>query len=215
MHLRGRRNAGLAAVSGERCGRGCEAGGETYNGPLRAGWRIIRAERDKGSAGMEQGSPVVGIVIGSKSDWPVMRHCAETLEGLGIPCESKVLSAHRTPDKLAGYVKGAKGRGLKVLIAGAGMAAALPGAVAALTPLPVFGVPMEGPTLKGLDALLSMVQMPGGVPVGTLAIGKAGAINSALLAASVLALSDGDIAKALDDYRARQTAAVDEDPESS
>jgi 5-(carboxyamino)imidazole ribonucleotide mutase len=136
-------------------------------------------------------------------------------EGLGILCESKVLSAHRTPDKLAEYVKGAKGRGLKVLIAGAGMAAALPGAVAALTPLPVFGVPMEGPSLKGLDALLSMVQMPGGVPVGTLAIGKAGAINAALLAASVLALSDGDIAKALDEYRARQTAAVNEDPESS
>jgi 5-(carboxyamino)imidazole ribonucleotide mutase len=164
---------------------------------------------------METESPVVGIVIGSKSDWPVMRHSAETLEGLGILCESKVLSAHRTPDKLAEYVKGAKGRGLKVLIAGAGMAAALPGAVAALTPLPVFGVPMEGPSLKGLDALLSMVQMPGGVPVGTLAIGKAGAINAALLAASVLALSDGDIAKALDEYRARQTAAVNEDPESS
>ena len=164
---------------------------------------------------MEPGSPVVGIVMGSKSDRPVMRRCAETLGGLGIPCESKVLSAHRTPDKLAAYVKGAKGRGIKVLIAGAGMAAALPGVVAALTPLPVFGVPMEGPTLKGLDALLSMVQMPGGVPVGTLAIGKAGAINAALLAASVLALSDGDIAKALDDYRARQTAAVDEDPESS
>ncbi len=163
---------------------------------------------------MEQGSPVVGIVMGSKSDWPVMRHCAETLEGLGIPCESKVLSAHRTPDKLAAYVKGAKGRGIKVLIAGAGMAAALPGAVAALTPLPVFGVPLEGPTLKGLDALLSMVQMPGGVPVGTLAIGKAGAVNAALLAVAVLALSDGDTAKALDDYRARQTAAVNEDPES-
>ena len=135
---------------------------------------------------MEQGSPVVGIVMGSKSDWPVMRHCAETLEGLGIPCESKVLSAHRTPDKLAAYVKGAKGRGIKVLIAGAGMAAALPGAVAALTPLPVFGVPMEGPTLKGLDALLSMVQMPGGVPVGTLAIGNAGATNASLLAGEIL-----------------------------
>ena len=164
---------------------------------------------------MEQGSPMVGIVMGSKSDWPVMRHCAETLEGLGIPCESKVLSAHRTPDKLTEYVKGAKGRGIKVLIAGAGMAAALPGAVAALTPLPVFGVPMEGPTLKGMDALLSMVQMPGGVPVGTLAIGQAGAITAALLAGAGLAPRAGSTATAADDFRARQTAAVNEDPESS
>jgi 5-(carboxyamino)imidazole ribonucleotide mutase len=160
-------------------------------------------------------TPLVGIVIGSPSDWETMRHAAETLEELGVACESNVLSAHRTPDRLAEYVKGARGRGLKVLIAGAGMAAALPGAVAALTPLPVLGVPMETSGLGGLDSLLSMVQMPRGVPVGTLAIGRAGAVNAALMAAAILALADDDLAAALDAFRAEQGRASDQVPDGS
>ncbi len=163
---------------------------------------------------MEETSPAVGIIMGSRSDREIMAHAAETLERLGIACETKVISAHRSPEKLIDYVKGARGRGLKVLIAGAGMAAALPGMTAALTALPVFGVPIESGSLKGLDSLLSMVQMPPGVPVGTLAIGKAGAINAALLAASVLGLSDENIAKALDEYRARQSAASESSKEA-
>lgn len=163
---------------------------------------------------MEETSPAVGIIMGSRSDREIMAHAAETLERLGIACETKVISAHRSPEKLIDYVKGARGRGLKVLIAGAGMAAALPGMTAALTALPVFGVPIESGSLKGLDSLLSMVQMPPGVPVGTLAIGKAGAINAALLAASVLALSDAKIARALDEYRARQSAASESSKEA-
>lgn len=163
---------------------------------------------------MEETSPAVGIIMGSRSDREIMAHAAETLERLGIACETKVISAHRSPEKLIDYVKGARGRGLKVLIAGAGMAAALPGMTAALTALPVFGVPIESGSLKGLDSLLSMVQMPPGVPVGTLAIGKAGAINAALLAASVLGLSDEKIARALDEYRARQTAASESSKEA-
>ena len=163
---------------------------------------------------MEETSPAVGIIMGSRSDREIMAHAAETLERLGIACETKVISAHRSPEKLIDYVKGARGRGLKVLIAGAGMAAALPGMAAALTALPVFGVPIESGSLKGLDSLLSMVQMPPGVPVGTLAIGKAGAINAALLAASVLALSDAKIARALDEYRARQSAASESSKEA-
>jgi len=159
-------------------------------------------------------APVVAIIMGSKSDWEAMRQARETLDALGVASEAKVLSAHRTPKRLASYVEGLRGRGVKVVIAGAGMAAALPGAVAALTPLPVLGVPLEGgKALGGLDAVLSMVQMPKGVPVGTLAVGKSGAGNAALLAAAILALSDKRIAKALDDFRARQTAAVQEDPE--
>jgi 5-(carboxyamino)imidazole ribonucleotide mutase len=161
---------------------------------------------------MDGRSPSVGIIMGSASDWETMRHAAETLDQLGIPNERRVISAHRTPDRLIAYAKSARERGLKVLIAGAGLAAGLPGVVAALTPLPVLGVPLEGGALKGLDALLSIVQMPGGIPVGTLAIGRAGAINAALLATSILALGDSAIADALDAFRAAQTEAVPEEP---
>jgi len=158
-------------------------------------------------------NPTVAVIMGSQSDWEVMHHSVETLENLGIPCEAKVISAHRTPARLESYVSGARERGLKVFIAGAGMAAALPGAIAALTPLPVFGVPVPGKIFAGMDSLLAMVQMPGGIPVGALAVGKAGAVNAALLSASVLALSDDVIASALDDFRAKQTAGVPENPE--
>ena len=159
--------------------------------------------------------PVVGIVMGSQSDWETMRHAAETLERLGVPHEVRIVSAHRTPDRLVAYAKAARGRGLKVVIAGAGGAAHLPGMMAAMTPLPVFGVPVESKALSGLDSLLSIVQMPGGIPVGTLAIGRAGAINAALLAAAVLALGDPAIAAALDSFRASQTADVAETPAAS
>jgi 5-(carboxyamino)imidazole ribonucleotide mutase len=161
---------------------------------------------------MSARDPLVGIIMGSRSDWPCLGHAAQTLEALGIACETRIVSAHRTPKRLVAYAEGARERGLKVIIAGAGGAAHLPGMVAAMTPLPVFGVPVESRALQGLDSLLSIVQMPGGVPVGTLAIGKAGAINAALLAAAVLALSDPEIARALDDWRAAQTAAVAETP---
>ena len=154
----------------------------------------------------------VGVIMGSQSDWEVMRHAVETLEKLGVSCESRIISAHRTPDRLGDYVGPARQRGMKVIIAGAGGAAALPGAIAALTPLPVLGVPMHGWALQGLDAMLAMVQMPAGVPVGTLAIGKPGAINAALMAAAILALGDPAVAKALDAYRAEQTAKVPEIP---
>lgn len=157
-------------------------------------------------------APVVGIVMGSQSDWDTMRHAADTLKKLGIRHEVAIHSAHRTPDRLTQYAGEAAARGLKVIIAGAGMAAALPGAVAALTPLPVFGVPMETRLMGGLDSLLSMVQMPGGIPVGTLAVGRAGAVNAALLAAAVLALSDQAIAKAVAKFRADQTGAVPKKP---
>ncbi|EPY00476.1 5-(carboxyamino)imidazole ribonucleotide mutase [Magnetospirillum fulvum] len=161
--------------------------------------------------------PVVGIIMGSQSDWETMRHAAATLDELGIPFETRVVSAHRTPARLVEYATTARSRGLKVVIAGAGGAAHLPGMTASMTPLPVFGVPVESRALKGLDSLLSIVQMPGGIPVGTVAIGKAGAINAALLAASVLALLDPAVATALDSWRARQTEAVavaPVDPES-
>jgi 5-(carboxyamino)imidazole ribonucleotide mutase len=157
--------------------------------------------------------PVVGIIMGSRSDWATMRHAAETLEALGVEHESKVVSAHRTPQRLYDYAQAAAGRGLKVLIAGAGGAAHLPGMAASMTPLPVLGVPVQSAALSGLDSLLSIVQMPGGVPVGTLAIGKAGAINAGLLAAQILALSDPTLAQKVVDWRARQTEAVDEAPE--
>jgi 5-(carboxyamino)imidazole ribonucleotide mutase len=156
--------------------------------------------------------PVVGIIMGSQSDWATMTHAAATLAALQIPFESKIVSAHRTPDRLVEYAKTAKGRGLKIIIAGAGGAAHLPGMAAAMTPLPVFGVPVESHALKGMDSLLSIVQMPGGIPVGTLAIGKAGAINAALLAAAVLALNDEALAERLDAWRASQTAAVADAP---
>jgi 5-(carboxyamino)imidazole ribonucleotide mutase len=156
--------------------------------------------------------PLIGIIMGSTSDWETMRHAAETLDALGIAHEAKVVSAHRTPKRLYDYAHGAKARGLKAIIAGAGGAAHLPGMAASMTELPVLGVPVESQALKGMDSLLSIVQMPAGIPVGTLAIGKAGAINAALLAAAVLALSDEEIADRLDEWRERQSAAVAEYP---
>jgi 5-(carboxyamino)imidazole ribonucleotide mutase len=154
----------------------------------------------------------VGIIMGSQSDWQTMRHAATILEALGISAEIRIVSAHRTPERLFTYAREARGRGLKVIIAGAGGAAHLPGMTAALTPLPVFGVPIESHALKGQDSLLSIVQMPAGVPVGTLAIGRSGAINAALLAAAVLALSNPALADRLDAWRAEQSAAVRETP---
>ena len=156
---------------------------------------------------------LVGIIMGSRSDWATMKHAADTLEALGVAQESKVVSAHRTPQRLYDYAKGARDRGLKVLIAGAGGAAHLPGMAASMTTLPVLGVPVRSEALSGLDSLLSIVQMPGGVPVGTLAIGKAGAVNAGLLAAQILALSDTALAERVEAWRARQTDAVDEAPE--
>ncbi len=161
---------------------------------------------------MANQQPLVGVIMGSQSDWETMRNATETLEKLGIPYEAKIVSAHRTPDRLVEYAKTAKERGLKVVIAGAGGAAHLPGMTAAMTPLPVFGVPVESRALKGQDSLLSIAQMPGGVPVGTLAIGKAGAINAALLAGSVIALMDEKVAEALDAFRTAQTSAVGLEP---
>lgn len=157
-------------------------------------------------------SPVVGIIMGSQSDWDTMKNAADTLDKLGVPFETKIVSAHRTPDRLVEYAKAAQGRGLQVIIAGAGGAAHLPGMAAAMTPLPVLGVPIESKALKGMDSLLSIVQMPGGVPVGTLAIGKPGAINAGLFAASIIALNDEAVAKALDAWRAAQTQAVAGEP---
>lgn len=162
---------------------------------------------------MNAGAPRVAVIMGSKSDWPVMRRCVETLETLGIACESRVISAHRTPDRLLAFCAEAEGRGLRVLIAGAGMAAALPGMMAALTKLPVLGVPLESSSLQGFDALLSMVQMPGGVPVATFAVGEAGAVNAAAFAAAILALGDEAVAKALGDWRRAQGERVPETPE--
>lgn len=156
---------------------------------------------------------LVGIIMGSRSDWETMRHAAETLAALGVAHETKVVSAHRTPERLYDYAKSAKDRGLKVVIAGAGGAAHLPGMCASMTPLPVLGVPVESKALSGMDSLLSIVQMPGGVPVGTLAIGKAGAINAGLLAAAILGTHDDALASRLADWRAKQTQSVDEAPE--
>jgi len=150
----------------------------------------------------------VGIIMGSQSDWETMKNAADTLDALGVAYETRIVSAHRTPKRLYEYAETAKGRGLKVIIAGAGGAAHLPGMAAAMTSLPVFGVPIESKSLKGMDSLLSIVQMPGGVPVGTLAIGKPGAINAALLAASVIALNNTSVDAALDAWRKRQTDAV-------
>ena len=161
---------------------------------------------------MAEPTPPVAIIMGSQSDWATMRHAAETLRELGIDFDARIVSAHRTPDRMVAFAKGARAEGFKVIIAGAGGAAHLPGMTASLTPLPVFGVPVESKALSGQDSLLSIVQMPGGIPVGTLAIGKAGAINAALLAAAVLALSDAGIAERLDVWRARLGAAVAERP---
>lgn len=157
-------------------------------------------------------APLVGLIMGSKSDWDTLTLAAETLKALGVPFEAKVVSAHRTPQRLYEYATSAKARGLKVIIAGAGGAAHLPGMAASMTPLPVLGVPIKSRELKGLDSLLSIVQMPRGVPVGTLAIGEAGAVNAALMATSILALSDETLAKRLDAYRQAQTDAVSESP---
>ena len=162
---------------------------------------------------MVEAGPLVGIIMGSKSDWETMRHSAETLEELGVPHETKVVSAHRTPRRLYDYAHSAKQRGLKIVIAGAGGAAHLPGMTASMTSLPVLGVPVESKTLKGMDSLLSIVQMPAGIPVGTLAIGKAGAINAALLAAAMLATTDVALGHRLDAWREKQTGSVAEAPE--
>ena len=156
--------------------------------------------------------PTVAIIMGSQSDWETMKNAADTLEALEIPYDARIISAHRTPDRMVEFAKGAKSEGFKVIIAGAGVAAHLPGMTAAMTPLPVFGVPVQSKTMSGQDSLLSIVQMPGGIPVGTLAIGKAGAINAALLAAAVLALSDEDLADRLDEWRESQSAAIAEYP---
>ena len=156
--------------------------------------------------------PLVGIIMGSQSDWATMRHAAELLEHLGVPHERKIVSAHRTPDRMVEYAKTAKARGLKVIVAGAGGAAHLPGMVAAMTSLPVLGVPIESKSLSGLDSLLSIVQMPGGIPVGTLAIGVPGAKNAGLLAASIVGLQDPAVAEKLEAWRRAQTDAVTESP---
>jgi 5-(carboxyamino)imidazole ribonucleotide mutase len=157
-------------------------------------------------------APLIGIIMGSQSDWDTMMACAETLDVLGVPYETRIVSAHRTPDRLFDYAKGAASRGLKVIVAGAGGAAHLPGMAASMTRLPVLGVPIESKSLKGMDSLLSIVQMPGGIPVGTLAIGRPGAINAGLLAASILALSDEALADKLDTWRSDQTAKVADRP---
>jgi 5-(carboxyamino)imidazole ribonucleotide mutase len=159
---------------------------------------------------MPMANALVGIIMGSTSDWETIQHAARTLEALGIPYEKRVISAHRTPQLMYEWSASARDRGLKVVIAAAGGAAHLAGVAAALTPLPVLGVPMESAALKGLDSLLSMVQMPGGIPVATFAIGKPGAVNAALFAAAILALNDAVVKKALDDFRAAQAKKVEE-----
>ncbi|MBV2183104.1 MAG: 5-(carboxyamino)imidazole ribonucleotide mutase [Rhizobium sp.] len=161
---------------------------------------------------MTEERPPVAIIMGSQSDWETMKNAADTLDVLGVGYEARIVSAHRTPDRLVAFAKGARDEGFQVIIAGAGGAAHLPGMAAAMTPLPVFGVPVQSKALSGQDSLLSIVQMPAGIPVGTLAIGKAGAVNAALLAAAVLALHDEDLAERLDEWRARQSAAVAEYP---
>jgi 5-(carboxyamino)imidazole ribonucleotide mutase len=163
---------------------------------------------------MSEAGCAVGIIMGSQSDWETMQHAAQTLDRLGIRYEKRIVSAHRTPDRLYNYAKNAQKRGLKLIIAGAGGAAHLPGMAAALTLLPVLGVPVESRTLRGVDSLLSIVQMPAGIPVATFAIGQAGAVNAALFAAAILALADPAIATALDNWRRSQTEAVADSPES-
>ncbi|WOK37670.1 5-(carboxyamino)imidazole ribonucleotide mutase [Sphingomonas sp. C3-2] len=162
---------------------------------------------------MSEASPIVGIIMGSRSDWETMRHAAETLEALGVPHETRVVSAHRTPDRLYDYAKSAAERGLQAIIAGAGGAAHLPGMAASMTRVPVLGVPVESKALKGMDSLLSIVQMPAGIPVGTLAIGRAGAVNAALFAAAIIANTDPALAERLDAWRQKQTDDVAVDPE--
>jgi len=162
---------------------------------------------------LAKAGPLVGIIMGSKSDWETMRHAAEMLERLDVTFETKVVSAHRTPQRLYDYAHSARTRGLKVIVAGAGGSAHLPGMAASMTSLPVLGVPVETKSLKGMDSLLSIVQMPAGVPVGTLAIGKPGATNAGLLAAAILATTDAELAARLDRYREEQTSSVAETPE--
>ena len=157
-------------------------------------------------------APRVGIIMGSQSDWETMRHAGDTLDELGIGYETKIVSAHRTPDRMFAYAESARGRGLQVIIAGAGGAAHLPGMTASKTPLPVLGVPIESKALHGMDSLMSIVQMPAGIPVGTLAIGRAGAVNAALRAAAIVALGDQTVADALDAWRARQSSSVADAP---
>ena len=163
---------------------------------------------------MSEASCAIGIIMGSQSDWETMQHVAQTLDRLGIAYEKRIVSAHRTPERLYQYAKGAQKRGLKLIIAGAGGAAHLPGMAAALTPLPVLGVPVESRILRGVDSLLSIVQMPAGIPVATFAIGQPGAVNAALFAAAILALGDPAIAVALDNWRRSQTDAVADSPEA-
>ena len=162
---------------------------------------------------MESEAPLVGIIMGSRSDWETMRHAADILDSLEVPYETRIVSAHRTPERLSDYAKSAVSRGLQVIVAGAGGAAHLPGMAASMTRIPVLGVPVESKSLAGLDSLLSIAQMPAGVPVGTLAIGKAGAANAGLLAAAILANTDSELAERLDNWRAKQTDAVAERPE--
>jgi len=170
------------------------------------------APEDAGPVPSPPGAPLVGVIMGSRSDWPTMRHACVALASLGVPFETRVVSAHRTPERLYDYARTARGRGLRVILAGAGGAAHLPGMAASMTTLPVFGVPVESKALSGMDSLLSIAQMPGGVPVGTLAIGRAGAVNAGLLAAAVLALSDPELAERLDVLRRRQTEGVPDTP---
>ncbi|MCK5495620.1 MAG: 5-(carboxyamino)imidazole ribonucleotide mutase [Hyphomicrobium sp.] len=164
---------------------------------------------------MSNGTAVIGIIMGSQSDWPTLKNAAAILDKLDVPYETRIVSAHRTPARLAEYAMSAKDRGLKVIIAGAGGAAHLPGMTAAMTPLPVLGVPVQTKSLGGQDSLYSIVQMPAGIPVGTLAIGDVGATNAALLAAQILALNDTDLSKRVDDYRAAQTAGVHDAPKDA
>lgn len=187
---------------------GSEAAPDAPAGPVRPSERAAGPD----PSAPPGGAPLVGVVMGSQSDWATMRHAAEVLSRLGIAHEARIVSAHRTPDRLAEYATSARGRGVRVIVAGAGGAAHLPGMCAAWTALPVLGVPVESHALRGQDSLLSIVQMPAGVPVGTLAIGRAGAVNAGLLAAAILALSDPALAGRLDALRAEQTAAVAEVP---
>jgi len=176
-------------------------------------FNITRNMHERSGAGRSMSVTAdVAIIMGSQSDWETMRHAADTLEALGISFDARIVSAHRTPDRLVAFAKGAKAEGFKVVIAGAGGAAHLPGMAAAMTPLPVFGVPVQSKALSGQDSLLSIVQMPAGIPVGTLAIGRAGAVNAALLAAAVLALYDEALAARLDEWRTAQTESVAERP---
>ena len=180
--------------------------------PAGGGFRYIRAFLAEAAVEGARMTKPVAIIMGSQSDWPTMRHAAETLDALKVAYDKRIVSAHRTPERLYAFAKGAKAEGFKVIIAGAGGAAHLPGMTAAMTSLPVLGVPIESKAMSGVDTLYSIVQMPPGVPVGTLAIGKAGAINAALLAASVLALTDAKLASRLEAWRKTQTEAVAEHP---